>query len=85
MKVFMPTAQAEAYLNYVVYPTINGRTQAYRNLPKIKPAAGAWQTYTVFCRTKKDSNGVSGLVFLRNFEPNERIYIDDVRLMKVGK
>ena len=85
MKVFMPTAQAEAYLNYVVYPTINGRTQAYRNLPKIKPAAGAWQTYTVFCRTKKDSNGVSGLVFLRNFERNEEIYIDDVRLMKVGK
>jgi hypothetical protein len=53
MKIFIPKKQSESFLNFVMYPTINGRSQSYRNLSDIRPPSDAWQTYTEFCRTTK--------------------------------
>lgn len=84
MKVFVPQNNSEAHMNLVLYPMRGRSNQAYRNLPKIKPSVGVWQTYTLFCKTKKDSDGVAALIFLRNFEGKEDVYFDDIKLIKVG-
>ena len=85
MKLFTPSCNAEAFMNFVMYPSRNGSNQDYRNPPKIKFSNGVWQTFTVFCRTKENSDGIMALIFLRNFEGHEKVYIDDVKLIKIDK
>lgn len=69
----------------VFYPAIGERNQGWRMLPPRTLEEGKWHTFLSYCKTRKDSNALSGYIFLRNFPAGGKAYLDDLRILKFKK
>jgi len=84
-KAFIPQLSPEGYLNVALYAEKNGINQQWRNLPQLKLSGGIWQTFSVITTTKADSDSVRLRIYMKEFESGEEIFIDDIRLIEIGK
>ena len=85
LKVFIPESFPESFLEFAVYPSLNGRNQHYKQQVSQKFQPGKWHTVTSFCQTRKNSNGVKAYLALRRFPIKASVYIDDVKLFEIKK
>ncbi len=84
-KVFIPNPSAEGFLNVALYSEKSGINQQWRNLPPLKLSGGVWQSFAVMTSTMANSDSVRLRIHLNKFDSGDKIYIDDIRLIELGK
>ena len=84
-KVFIPNPSAEGFLNVALYSEKSGINQQWRNLPPLKLSGGVWQSFAVMTSTVANSDSVRLRIHLNKFDSGDKIYIDDIRLIELGK
>ena len=84
-KAFIPQPSAEGYMETNLYAQRNGIPQQYRLPPPLKLSGGVWQTFSMLTTTNPNSDSVRIRIHLRKFENGDKVYIDDIRLMEIGK
>ena len=83
-KAFIPEPSAEGYLVASFWRQKDGRNQEYSKPPLQKLSGGVWQTFALKTHTKADSDGIRLRVYMNEFEKEDKIFVDDIRLIEVG-
>ena len=84
-KVFIEKPSAEGYLNAALYCEKSGINQQWRNLSPLKLSGGVWQSFSVITTTSPTADSVRLRIWMKKFEKGDKVYIDDIRLLEIGK
>ena len=83
-KVYIPKPSAEGYMERNIYSYIDDLPRQFRLSPSLKLFGGVWQTFSVLTTTLPEANCVKLQIRFKNFDPGDKIYIDDIQIMEIG-